>query len=909
MRHLIFLFLWCNVLLGFSQSGNYFLSHYSPDKDRFDNVCFQIAQHENGMLYFATRSGLLQFDGKAWDLIQGQGAIYTLQISSDGKIFWGGVNGYGYIHFNDKGLPEIKTLSEGVRNIFQSVILSDKIYFASEDKLFILDTRGEKAETIKSTELTGTFSSVFVMSGLPYISTTKSGAFKIGEDELEKTKSLFPSESPIVFSASMDEMQLLGLANNQIYIAERGRPFRQLKLADQEYINQSFIVNGTWVNNQMIALGTLRGGLIFINTLTGKTHETINYSTGLPDNEVFTLFFDRSQCIWAAHEYGFTRVSPYMPFRSFNHYNGLQGNLLCAITYKEGVYVGTSVGLFKLEKEDVFEEIINYIDNPGRIRKKSIGKSREQETTPETATTDSKRRGLLSRIFKRNTESAPTVKNDSPAKIEEEIVESQGSTRIKQTQRVFRQSRFAYKKVKGIDSKITHLVEVKGKLIAGGLGGTFEISGLASKVISEVPTRFVYGSKKGWLLISTYTDNVNTFIYDGALWKKKQLLDNLNDQITDIFEGADDEFWLCALDKVYRIRASVSDISDIQVIEIQNPTYDEFIGLHQDNKTILANTRGFHVYNDSTRSFAIVDSLSENNLANYFASENSIWYKDVHGWHVWGQDTELKSLGLLNLFQNIRFLFQNTANDDLWLITGNNELFRFDSQRLNPYVSRFPLALKSVRNGELRYGGQRLDLSLDEDYGALTLEVVQPDFFGGEAIEYRYNLRGLEKDWTDWSKSNNVIEIPYLPSGDYTLEVQSRDVFGEVQSMKPLSMMVIPPFWKRPWFYALEVLLFSFLVILSFRLSVRYRIISRLLMLLTIIMLIQFIETVVGQTFATKASPVIDFFLQVLIAMLVLPIEGYLRDLMLRSLDSNNRFYRFISPKIGPADAGNKEDM
>ena len=303
MRHLIFLILWCNVLLGFSQSGNYFLSHYSPDKDRFDNVCFQIAQHENGMLYFATRSGLLQFDGKAWDLIQGQGAIYTLQISSEGKIFWGGVNGYGYIHFNDKGLPEIKTLSDGVRNIFQSVILSDKIYFASEDKLFILDSKNQKTQTIKATELTGSFNSVFTMSGSAYVTTSKSGTFKIAELELEKAASSIPSESPIVFSASMEDMQLFGLANNRIYISERGRPFRQLKVDDQEYINQSFIVNGAWVNSQMIVLGTLRGGLIFINTLTGKTHETINYQTGLPDNEVFTLFFDRSQCIWAAHEY------------------------------------------------------------------------------------------------------------------------------------------------------------------------------------------------------------------------------------------------------------------------------------------------------------------------------------------------------------------------------------------------------------------------------------------------------------------------------------------------------------------------------------------------------------------------------------------------------------------------------
>ncbi len=44
---------------------------------------------------------------------------------------------------------------------------------------------------------------------------------------------------------------------------------------------------------------------------------------------------DKSQGIWAAHEYGFTRVSPYLPYRSFGHYPGLAGNLLCATSFME----------------------------------------------------------------------------------------------------------------------------------------------------------------------------------------------------------------------------------------------------------------------------------------------------------------------------------------------------------------------------------------------------------------------------------------------------------------------------------------------------------------------------------------------------------------------------------------------
>jgi hypothetical protein len=44
---------------------------------------------------------------------------------------------------------------------------------------------------------------------------------------------------------------------------------------------------------------------------------------------------------------------------------------------------------------------------------------------------------------------------------------------------------------------------------------------------------------------------------------------------------------------------------------------------------------------------------------------------------------------------------------------------------------------------------------------------------------------------------------------------------------------------------------------------------------------------------------VIDFIIQVVVALLVLPVEGYLRNLMLRSLDSSGKFYQFIVPSSG----------
>ena len=175
--------------------------------------------------------------------------------------------------------------------------------------------------------------------------------------------------------------------------------------------------------------------------------------------------------------------------------------------------------------------------------------------------------------------------------------------------------------------------------------------------------------------------------------------------------------------------------------------------------------------------------------------------------------------------------------------------------------------------------------------------MIQPDYLAAESTEYRFQLDGLEKNWSAWSNTNNTIDFPYLPPGDYSLRVQARDIFGNVQELDAVSFEVVPPYWQRTWFYALEFLLFASLVVLSFRLSTRYHVISRLLSLLTIILLIQFIQTVIGETFETRASPVMDFFIQVLVAVLILPVEGYLRNLLLQSVEPGSILHRLIPTK------------
>lgn len=908
-----FVLLWSAPL--FAQTGSYFLSHYAPDIEQSSNVCFGMTQDDHGILYFATKSGILQFDGRNWNLINETGPVYTISNSSSGQIYWGGSNGYGRIGYDKNGFQTSELLSEKVSDVFESASIQDHQYFLNETSIFSYNVKLQKTSVIKATASIGSFIGLFELFGRIYVSTQSDGLLTLDNDKLVKSKISIPGNADVVFTSPLENSYLIGTADNRIYFCSTNLQLHEVTLEDQKYVNASVIVSGRWINKQLVALGTLRGGVIFFNPITGKTDQIINYNTGLPDNEVFALMSDHHQNIWIAHDYGFTRVAPYIPLRSFSHYPGIQGNLLCAISFGNRVYVGTSLGLFTLEKEELYDEIVYYenvlVEERKDVRKeKAIPKKTIEEKAPEEVKqpaqvqTESKKKGFFSFLKKNKTKDQPQ-QTGAVAQPQEKAEEPRSFSlfkkkpvykREKRVQRILRASQFVYKRVQGIDAKVTQLLDVNGKLVAAGLGGAYEIVNLQAKPILEAPVRFIFANKST-LLAATYSNEVKSWSVGG--WKSLSLLDTLNDEVDYIFQGANDEIWLCAFNKIYRMQMTDASPSNLQALTIPSKDVDESVGVQWRDETVVANAGGFFYFNRVGGKFEKIDSLPKPRA--YFAGTKNLWYHDQHGWKSFGTRQEQNNLQLLNLFQDLRFITPDKTNN-LWLITGNNELFKFFGDRITPYNSTYPLLIKSIQLADKRVGGHNA-IKIDQEEGSLSIEVVQPNYIGAESTEYRYTLKGVSDLWSPWGSNNSTLDFAYLPPGSYKLMVQSRDIFGKVTDMEPLAFQVRPPYWQRPWFYALEAFIFGSLVLLSFRLSTKYIIVSRLLSLITIILLMQFIQTAATVTLFKKTSPVVDFLVQVLVALMVLPVEGYLRRLMFRSIESGEGLRGLI--KKSPKKEGN----
>ena len=90
----------------------------------------------------------------------------------------------------------------------------------------------------------------------------------------------------------------------------------------------------------------------------------------------------------------------------------------------------------------------------------------------------------------------------------------------------------------------------------------------------------------------------------------------------------------------------------------------------------------------------------------------------------------------------------------------------------------------------------------------------------GSAVLARYKIDGEDNDWQD--TNGGLLRIPALAAGKYRLRMTAYDQRSYEQSSEiSVDFTILEPWWKRPWFIALEALGAATIVLVLWRLSIR----------------------------------------------------------------------------------------
>ena len=855
------------------QQGDFFLKHFHPGDDFFDAVNFKITQHDNGIIYVANRQGILQFDGLTWELIRTPGAVFDL-IAEEQSFYVSGSFGLGIVRYHDDSdliFESIYRTAGQTEEIFDILLTDSMLYAISPAKLWAYSIDGQNmVHTIEAAD-DDQFEALYQLNDQILVNTATSGLLQVEEDHLIIPKHQAWQDLRSITFIDVSETSgygLIGTADNQLLVNRSGT-VNSIHLKDKGYLADSEIIDGRWVNDTLIVVGTLKGGIGFFNPLSGELIQIVNYHNGLPDNEISAMTVDDGSSVWVAHEYGYTRISPFYPFRSFTRFPGLEGNLL-SVALKDGQrYVATSLGLFQLKEIKDIEEVIYY------VQKEPLSKPAYDEAAVKS------RKGLFGFLRKKKRRRPKPTKDAEPAQLaEHDVLDIKNNTEAEKiVDQQVRSIRYVYAPVRGIKSKTTQLVNFQGKLLAASLDGIFEIRGDSAYAISAEPARFLFASDHSKsLFLSTYQGELMVYDHTPQGWAHNNLMEGFKDQITYIFE--DGEFlWLCTSDLVYCLEIDQGSVFDVREYALENPHYSETLGLVYQNMPTVINNTGFFQLQEGDTAFVRIDGFPD--LSRYMAdNRGGIWGRSSDRWMVLqSHENNPRSQDLLNFFQDVIWIHADEQLQNFWIITGNNELYNFQGGSLSELRSAHQLFLKRVRNTQKHFKPVS-NLSIHQDESSLTFEFVQPDYSGILGIQYRYKLEGLNNSWSDWSPYFHTIKYPYLPPASYKLYVETKNILGDISQIEPINLNIIPPYWQRPWFYALEVLMLVILFMITVKvkaLGFRYRLLSRLLAFLTLIIVIELIQTIAEAKLETETSPVLDFGIKVFVAIAILPVEAFLR--------------------------------
>lgn len=217
-------------------------------------------------------------------------------------------------------------------------------------------------------------------------------------------------------------------------------------------------------------------------------------------------------------------------------------------------------------------------------------------------------------------------------------------------------------------------------------------------------------------------------------------------------------------------------------------------------------------------------------------------------------------------------------------------------RRLETYFTGVRLFFKDYP-ADLRYSAETTEsmvhklpaLELTHEQNHITFDFVAIKLHGSSKIYYRHFLEGYDAEWTP-AETANFVTYTNLDPGSYVLRVQATDDPGSwVDPITEYRFEITPPYWKRTWFYLLQIVSVLTLFFLTWFIGKKgistKRYVLRLMLFSSFFITLEYVENFVDPLVSDffGGAPVFRFFLNFLLALLLLPVETLITHWLMES--------------------------
>ena len=783
-------------------SGVPLIQNFSSKDYYYENVNWDAVQDHLGTLYFANNSGILKYYGNTWTIIETEARVISICFDSIKKMVYVGTeNDIGFIDIDEDGKSKFVSLlkkydsKEEVSVIWYSIYTPYGVFFVSNEK--IIQFHNNKLHFFRTST---SFAAAFYANGNFFVREKEKGLlyYKLGQLKFLEGTDLFAQSSATLITH---------IDHNKYLVASRDKGLLELQIehsnskiegtlkpintTDQKLIIESSIYRGLNLKNGEIALASQLNGLLIINK-QGKLVTHLNADNGLNSDIINNVYEDNVGNLWLSTENGISLVNYSMPEFVFKDNNSFTGIAETSIVFNGNFYVGTSTGLFILNKQrNVFE----------RLNFPSI-------QVWKLLAVNSKPKQLL-------------------------VATKQGIYEVTNT----KSERVSF------EEGFYTLYESKvnpGIIYAGHLGGLnvyrHTVNGLQflhkiSKVNSVV--RSIVEDKYGNLWLSSENEGLIFCKLTGV---------NLNSSLDNI------------LVKQFTTESGLPNLSENYVYEINDKlvvtTYD---GLYQISKNIdfssislddLATIKfersnsGFNPYINEKEDIQIRKLIKD--------PFNNIWLASQHpnGRHEIGVEVENKGKYYWNTspFKMIsKEKITSIYPTERYVWFGSSDMmYMFDKSKKYPYKKSYNAIIHTiVSNSDTLFCGNYFDAIGLDDEKVNLISAIQPkplkvsypykfndftfyysatNFIANNNLLFSCILEGEDNKWSEWKNEPSKTYMN-LSEGRYTFKVRAKNVFGTESMVCSYNFKILPPWYRTTFAYIIYFILsvgFIFIVVKFF---------------------------------------------------------------------------------------------
>ncbi|WP_421764092.1 triple tyrosine motif-containing protein [Ekhidna sp.] len=894
-------------MLSIAQTGDFILSHHSPKHSEIDNINFEIKADKNGIICIANRFGVLKYDGVEWDFYRTNSSALSLAVSEDNTVYVGCLGGFGKLDYLNNSYKYIPILSSDSLSdhFLQTFATKDYIYFLSDNNLFEYAlSKGEYRKLISGDFLNGYVyeDTLFINTYDELVISAKGGVVDTLSNESKQWGLISASPNgENEFAVDLDG-GLYQKKNRQI---KPHHHYDRLQEADV------VITDLEWINDSLVACSTLESGVFFLHVEDSSYFEVTDYHSGLPDNEIHDLYADNNQGVWVAHEFGLTRIAPMFPAYSYTNFPGLEGNLIEVQRIHDDLWINTSLGVYYFSQDTsyrsrVYIEKVNTKNSKpvsakmkpnSQPQEKELEKGQNEESDEEETSKKKKRKkkGFLSGLFKKKDRANDSGKNDGAKKKKFIAKQDSGPTTptktspkaqyIRRVEKVVTGVSYQFHHVPGTDGKFKQLLETKDRILATSHTGIYEITRNSAQLVINEAIKYAYLiPESNQLIISTERGDLKYFELINDIWTEISS-QGFEDIILNVYMDHKNHIWLAGTSHIYQGLITNEGFEIEHSYEINNKFYDELSIWEHADALYFINSQGFFKL-DREKDRILKDRELEEELGSphhHLHNEKSrVWLYNGKIWHLLLPDGSINEFQYLGVFPNLKYINYDEKLDRYWLITDDNQLLAYAAGQIPELHKSYSIFVKRLvtTSGEMKVN-QKIQLSHDQN--TLTVELLKPDYVGLLNPEYQYKLEGLNTEWSNWTHAN-LIDYSFLPPGDYELKVRVRDALDQIDEATLIEFTVATPYWQQPWFYAIQALILAMMIGISSRLNeskATNRFIKHGLSILTLVIIIQFLQAVINTFISFESTPVMEFLFDVGIAVMVFPLEWFLRKMIL----------------------------